>query len=496
MFFPLNDKDLERMRQRPPALDLNVIQWKNPWWYPPADLFWDLVDVYAGKKPKPLADFVNGIAEAIQNPEGMFGKLWRQTHPLVKTPHLNIVDRLMMVRAYTFFRRLPKTDLFFKFQELGWSPQDAAIATLALIGFSQKNISDRMRDLQHRKNIDPFFALLIKILTVTGIVGMAADGQGVGGGGQAPAGQGKGKGKDKGKGQGQGQDDADDDGNGQGQGQGQGQGKNPVQPLHGQTIPGAGAGKAHLTLDFLNMVDQVTKMLREVHLRYKPVEVRNKESKPVTYPADDMEVRAIRDMSEKPLASELALPDEIFDMKALAQTLATFQHFEEVPKSKRFSMLVDVSGSMGGSPYLYAVTTAVALVQNTLRGRHEVILRTFDDQSHAPIKGTPDQVAAYLFTCPFSGGGTNIGAAVATAVRQDDPDEIIVISDGDDSKAIPKPKRKSGEEIPVHVIFIFARGRHGGWGIKDVEQFDIHKTAKTFEIVNPEVPDIDLGAQP
>jgi len=478
MFYPLNDDNIARLRQKPPALDLKVITWKNPWWYPPEDLFWDLVDAYTGKKPIRLKEMVQGVGKAIENPDGKLGQLWKETHPLVRLPHLNVIDKMGMARVYTFLRRLPRTELFYKFEELGWSPVDRAIATLALIGFSQKNMTDRMRDLQHRHNIDPFFALLIHILTMSGAVGSSGNGQGQGGG----QGQGQGQGQGKGKGQGQG---------------GGKSGQNPVAPLPGKSMSGAGpnAGAAHLDLQFLKLVDTIAKLMREVHLKYKPIEVRTKDLEPVDYPADDVDVRNIENPMEFPMPSELALPDEIFDMKQSLRSLMTYQHYEEKPKSKRFSLLVDVSGSMfmnDRAPFLYAMASAVALVHNTLRGRHEIVLRTFDGAAHPPVRGTPEQVAAYLFTCPASGGGTDIGAAIGTASKHDDPDEIVVISDGDDNKQFPKPKRKNGEEIPVHVIFVTARGQ-GQWALDNLKDFPIAKNAQSFEVFIPKDQKGDLG---
>lgn len=537
MFFPQGQGADEAKKKAADLAGVPSVRWKNPWWYSPEDLLWDLVSVYAGagkaraRSPREVEKAIRAALKRL--PNGAFAEAWHKHNGGGKPSVDPVFDRAAMVRAHVFFRRLPRTDLWAKLDDLGWSPMDKAIATLALLGFSTYSLPDRMRVLSTRRNIDPFFSMVIQILQAAGLVpgnpshaspapsnaqiiprphgsGDAdeddAEGQDSDADGNAdgvPVSNKKGRARRaKGKG---GADQQDADGpmgdlaqrlglegeggwNGTGTGSGDdedGMGGHPgvnfgLNPGSGGG-PGMGAGNAHLNLEFLKWAAALSEALKALHLRYKPAEVRNADLRAVDYPADEMELRPVRGMHERPAIHELALDEDAFAMRAASGILSTFQHYEDVPRSKRFGMLLDISGSMKGAPFIYAAASAIALTRNALKGRHEVVLRLFDAQPYPSLRGQPDRVAAYLMLMPFSGGGTDIGAAIAKMARDDDPDEIVVISDGDDHKAIKKPTRKDGREVPVHVIFAL-RGSY-----RDAENYledaPIRKTSSTFEIV-------------
>jgi hypothetical protein len=528
VFFRRTTEGLQQAQERVAQLvGVNSVQWKNPWWYPSEDLFWDLVAMYQGDRSRRASEVEKAVRMSLKKlPNGQLAKAWHKDFGQ-GTPSIDsVLDRAAIVRARKFYGRLPRTDLWLKFEELGWSAVDKAVATLALLGFSKYSLPDRMRQLSTRRNLDPFFSLVIQILQNAGLVpkgggsgrtsvpmppgsqpqgaeddGEGEDGEeeGEGGGGRSgkrpkgkkrkqPQGSGGGdNGEDEQEGEGalermglEGEDGWD----GTGPENGDQYGHPGVKLGQNPTTAGAmGAGNAHLNLEFLRRMSKVVEAMKELHIRYSPAEARNVDLIPVQHAADDIEIRQIQDFREMPTPFDLALPEEIFDMRAATRTLTTYQHFEEVPRSKRFGMLIDVSGSMSGAPFTYAVASAVALMHNAIRGRNEVVLRLFDAQPYPALRGQPDKVAAYLMLMPFSNGGTDIGAAVAKMARDDDPDEIIVISDGDDHKAIKKPTRKSdGSDIPVHVIFVLHEGyrsENAGY----MEKAEIRKNATTFEMV-------------
>lgn len=534
MFFPQGPGADEAKKKAAELAGVPAVRWKNPWWYAPEDLLWDLVGAYQRSgRPRSPRDVEKAVRLSLKRlPQGALAEAWRKHNGAGKPGVDPVFDRAAMVRAHVFFRRLPRTDLWAKLDELGWSPMDKAIATLALLGLSAYSLPDRMRALSTRRNIDPFFSMVIQILQAAGLVpgdpSQAAppppnaqvipppdggergdeeedagegDGEGEQGGASAPKRPKKkrGDGDDQ---QEQGDEKPDPMGDlanrlglvGEGGWNGVGKGPQDEEEGYGGHPgvsfglnpgggggPGMGAGNAHLNLEFLKWAAALAEAMKALHLRYKPAEVRNADFRAVDYPADEMELRPVRGMHERPAIHELALDEDAFAMRAAAGMLSTYQHFEDVPHSKRFGMLLDVSGSMSGAPFIYAAASAITLTRSALKGRHEVVLRLFDAQPYPSLRGDPDRIAAYLMLMPFSQGGTDIGAAVAKMARDDDPDEIIVISDGDDHKAIKKPARKDGREVPVHVIFTL-RGSY-----REAEDYledaPIRKTSSTFEVV-------------
>lgn len=534
MFFPQGPGADEAKKKAAELAGVSAVQWKNPWWYPPEDLLWDLVGVYQRTaQPRSPREVEKAVRLSLKRlPKGALAQAWAKQHGSGKPSVDPVFDRAAMVRSHVFFRRLPRTDLWAKLDELGWSPIDKAVATLALLGLSAYSLPDRMRALSTRRNIDPFFSMVIQILQAAGLVpgdpsqaspppsnkqvippphGGADDGEDGeedADGDEQQDGQKKSKPKRKQPQGGQGNADdgeqpnpmgdlanrlgleGEDGWNGVGKGTEDGEadggyGGHPgvsfgLNPGAGGA-PGMGAGNAHLNLEFLKWATALAEALKALHLRYKPAEVRNADLRPVEYPADEMELRPVRGMHERPAIHELALDADAFAMRAAAGMLSTFQHYEDVPHSKRFGMLLDVSGSMSGAPFIYAAASAIMLTRHALKGRHEVVLRLFDAQPYPSLKGQPDRIAAYLMLMPFSSGGTDIGAAVAKMGRDDDPDEIIVISDGDDHKAIKKPVRKDGREVPVHVIFTLRQAYRDTDDY--LEEAPIRKSASTFEVV-------------
>ena len=209
---------------------------------------------------------------------------------------------------------------------------------------------------------------------------------------------------------------------------------------------GKQAGKGHHSIKWLKRAIQIQQLLPKLKLRFQHAASRHVDKIPVYMPEDDVEPRPIQRLGEvhKVIPADLALPDLLFYQKLVNHQLRILQHYKYHHKSKKFVMLLDVSGSMedkiGGYPkYIVAIASAIALWQNCLKGGNEVVIIPFDSKPHNPIP--PED----LVKTPFSGGGTSIDTALERA-DEEKPDEIILVTDGEDS-VYYKPK------APLFTIF-------------------------------------------
>lgn len=183
----------------------------------------------------------------------------------------------------------------------------------------------------------------------------------------------------------------------------------------------------------------ISELLKKLKIEYIFASKMSYEKKEVFYPDEEIEYSPMRSFSEinKITPPQYSLPDEIFYTKLIKKELLVTRYYERVHKPKTFSMLIDVSGSMeeklksGYSKAEYAIASAIALLQNALKGANKVIIRFFDENPYEPIVGTPKEIIQKLLECPFSGGGTSIDNALKEADK-DNADEIILITDGED----------------------------------------------------------------
>lgn len=156
------------------------------------------------------------------------------------------------------------------------------------------------------------------------------------------------------------------------------------------------------------------------------------------YPADDMDLRPMRSYSEmmRVPTMQLAMDDETFYIKAAQKQLSVVEHFKLNPVVRHFGLAIDVSGSMtekmggGYHRYEYATAVAIALLEQAELGANRVSAVLFDGQCHAPMIGTPKEVAAKVWRAKFSGGGTAFQPVFNFFDKLDDLELGVMITDG------------------------------------------------------------------
>jgi len=169
--------------------------------------------------------------------------------------------------------------------------------------------------------------------------------------------------------------------------------------------------------------------------------------KSVPYPDNEMSIKNIKKYEEllKTIPSQYALDDDIFNQKLLKKELLVRDYQSRRLKKQALYLLIDVSGSMDeGGKNVYASGVALAFVRQAISEGSTYFLRFFDHNPHSLYKITnkedAEKMCDILVKKPYSGGGTNIGNAIETAVNdiKDDPvafekAEIMIITDGEDS---------------------------------------------------------------
>ena len=163
------------------------------------------------------------------------------------------------------------------------------------------------------------------------------------------------------------------------------------------------------------------------------------------FPDNELSVSKIESATEynKLLPSEMALDDDIFFMRLAKNDLLIKEYQRKKRRKQALYMLIDVSGSMDGLRSVYASATALALVRQAVANEATYFLRFFDASPSQMYKVQNKEealkISEILMRRPYSGGGTSITNAVATAVSdinnnktKFDKVEIMLISDGDD----------------------------------------------------------------
>lgn len=183
----------------------------------------------------------------------------------------------------------------------------------------------------------------------------------------------------------------------------------------------------------------IHEIMEKINIRYDSYAQKSYEKKECQIP-EDIEIERMRSYS----ASEIAripiteyLAEDFYE-KFARRELKRITYMENIQRSRKIVMLIDVSGSMetnvGNLKFLreeFAISSAILLLQNCLKGGHNVHLVRFDRQPLPEIEGTPDEIIRTLMECKFTGGGTSIDNAIEKA-NSFSPDEIILITDGND----------------------------------------------------------------
>jgi hypothetical protein len=195
-------------------------------------------------------------------------------------------------------------------------------------------------------------------------------------------------------------------------------------------------------------------------------------------PADSVDIRPIRDMSElvSAMPAEWAMDDDLFDVRlAQGETLVQvpIEHtplMEDVhePVYKEVVhtvyVLLDVSPSMfpsQGEAWRVPVWKGLTLkvLFDTIQAEATFTLRTFDSRARAPTRVVSLDQALDLGKKVVSqgeGSGTNILAAVQAAVEDFgqmtyDTADVLIITDGEDETDIATPLRKVLDEKRIRL---------------------------------------------
>lgn len=212
-------------------------------------------------------------------------------------------------------------------------------------------------------------------------------------------------------------------------------------------VTGKNPGDSDKALKYLDKADEVNKIIPQISIKYKPASRASFELEEIIHPEDDAEPRQIKSLNEPINTTDIMLPDDLFYQKVATKQLNTMQHYRKKHIPKKYAMLVDVSGSMDDgngakhSSITYACASAISLVRNAMQGMNEACVVPFDTVPKNPTWfKEPGQIEEYMLQMPFSGGGTNIDAALEKMDSMD-VDECILITDGHDHVSyVPKTK--------------------------------------------------------
>lgn len=202
-------------------------------------------------------------------------------------------------------------------------------------------------------------------------------------------------------------------------------------------------GGSGTTAQLIAKAYRIGELLKTLRLQYKPYSNRMTGKEEVDFPVD-IDIEPLRDWSLRNLSrlclSGLMQDDDQFYLNLAERKLLQVTYQQPIPgPPKMFVMLLDVSGSMaeeihgtGFQRAEYAHASAVALLEQALSGGHEVKLMRFSYDAYPPISGTPAQIVRELLDAKADDGGTSITNALKAADTHN-PDEIILITDGEDN---------------------------------------------------------------
>ncbi|AWR98840.1 vWA domain-containing protein [Metallosphaera hakonensis] len=171
---------------------------------------------------------------------------------------------------------------------------------------------------------------------------------------------------------------------------------------------------------------------------------------------------------ERLVPSELALPEELFDVKLAESQLLLYQ--KQIKENwGPIYLLLDKSGSMDGEKILWAKAVALALYSRARRENRDFYLRFFDNIPYPLIKviksaKSKDVIKMVEYIGKIrGGGGTDISRSVMSAC-DDIKDghvrgvsEVIILTDGED-KIAETTVRRSLKEANATLISVMIRG--------------------------------------
>ncbi len=173
---------------------------------------------------------------------------------------------------------------------------------------------------------------------------------------------------------------------------------------------------------------------------------------------------------ERLVPSELALPDELFDIKFAEGELLLYQ--KEVKEAQGpLYLLLDKSGSMDGEKIIWAKAVALALYSRARRENRDFYLRFFDNIPYPLVKvmrnaKTRDVLKMIEYIGKVrGGGGTDISRAIIAACEDikeghvKGVSEVIVLTDGED-KIAETTVRRSLRESNSTLISVMIRGEN------------------------------------
>ena len=170
---------------------------------------------------------------------------------------------------------------------------------------------------------------------------------------------------------------------------------------------------------------------------------------------------------ERVVASELALPNELFLLKFAERNLLLYKKI--VPEEYgKFYVLLDKSGSMMGMKIIWAKAVTLALAQRAIREGREFYLRFFDSIPYPPLYISRrvhgrDVVRLLEYVARIrANGGTDITRAILTAVDDISSrgttrkvSDIVLITDGEDKVAIDLVRKSLNRvNARLHTVMI------------------------------------------
>jgi uncharacterized protein with von Willebrand factor type A (vWA) domain len=170
---------------------------------------------------------------------------------------------------------------------------------------------------------------------------------------------------------------------------------------------------------------------------------------------------------ERVVASELALPRELFLLKFVERNLLLYKKIVSEDYGK-FYVLLDKSGSMMGMKIIWAKAVTLALAQRAIREGREFYLRFFDSIPYPPLYISKrvhgrDVVKLLEYVARIrANGGTDITRAILTAVDDISSrggtrkiSDIILITDGEDKIAVDLVRRSLNKvNARLHTVMI------------------------------------------
>ena len=214
------------------------------------------------------------------------------------------------------------------------------------------------------------------------------------------------------------------------------------------------------------LIDRVSRQIQ--FARGQKISIQRVES---LVPADDIEMRPIRDMSEvdKLTTQAHAQPDDLFFGQLAGRQLQVVQHLEdqivEEPAHNVLIMVIDCSGSMGEYERSeWARQLCERLTERCIHENAEVVLITFNDAVRGIYHAKTDAERRSLLTnmgrCIFHDGGTNINIALLAGmdiVERGSFDEarMLLVTDGTvgiDTQEVQQRLRQL--KVNLHTIVI------------------------------------------